>query len=71
MEITSVSSAETKGLGGTDLYVSDTQACQNQNTCKLLHLASSLIKLIAFLAKSREQRKKLDAAFLLGCHAGM
>ena len=71
MEITSVSSPETKGLGETGPYIVEAPACQNKNTCKLLYLASSLTKLIAFPAIRRERGEKLDAVVLLGCHTDM
>lgn len=71
MEITSVSSPETKELGETGPYIVETPACQNMNACKLLYLASSLVKLIAFPAISGERGEKLDAVVLLGCHPGM
>lgn len=71
MEITSVPSPETKGLGETGLYISETPACQNTNTCKFLYLASSLAKLIALPTISRESGERLDAVVLLGCHTHM
>lgn len=68
MEITSVSSSETKRLGETVSYTAETPACQNTIICKLLYLGSSLAKLISFPAIRRGG--KLEAVILLGCHTG-
>lgn len=68
MEITSVSSSETKGLGETGPYIAETPACQNTNICKLPYLGSSLAKLVSFPAIRRGG--KLETVILLGCHTG-